>query len=255
LVQGDLLRAISVLEHALAQCHAAHVPLYVPGITASLGLAYALSGRSAEALPLLDQVQIRETPGMGGSSTMLRLGEAYLWIGHLSDAFHLAERALKLSSGRKERGSQARALRLLGEIAMHREPPAVDQAEGHYRQALGLAEECGMRPLQAHCRLGLGTLYAKTGRLEEARAELSTAITLHRAMEMTFWIPRAEAALAGVAGPGSLDRGLGSYLRSALCESAAPRVDGLQMCNYCEHRNAISVAVESSVMQHIKAVQ
>src|SRR5262249_3194909 len=155
-----------------------------------------LSGRSAEALPLLDRGQIRETPGMGGSGQMLRLGEAYFWIGHLTDAFHLAERALRRSSSRKERGSQARALRLLGEIARHRGPPAVKKAEDYYRHALALANELGMRPLQAHCHLGLGTLYAKTDQPEQARAELTTAIELYRAMEMTFWLPRAEAALA-----------------------------------------------------------
>ncbi len=70
------------------------------------------------------------------------------------------------------------------------------QAEAHYRQALALAEELGMRPLLAHCHLGLGTLYAKIGRREQARAELSTAIELYRAMDMTFWLPQAEAALA-----------------------------------------------------------
>jgi hypothetical protein len=53
-----------------------------------------------------------------------------------------------------------------------------------------------MRPLQAHCHLGLGTLYAKVGRREQARAELSAAIKLYRAMDMTFWLPQAEAALA-----------------------------------------------------------
>ena len=66
----------------------------------------------------------------------------------------------------------------------------------HYRQALALAEELGMRPLQAHCHLGLGTLYLKTGRLESARADLSAAIALYRAMDMTFWLSQAEAALA-----------------------------------------------------------
>jgi hypothetical protein len=62
-----------------------------------------------------------------------------------------------------------------------------------------LAHELGMRPLQAHCHLGLGTLYAKTGRREQARTELSAAITLYRAMEMTFWLPQAEATLVQVA--------------------------------------------------------
>ena len=55
-----------------------------------------------------------------------------------------------------------------------------------------------MRPLQAHCHRGLGTLYAATGRREQAHAELSTAIDMYRAMEMTFWLPETEAALAQV---------------------------------------------------------
>ena len=57
-----------------------------------------------------------------------------------------------------------------------------------------------MRPLHAHCHLGLGTLYAKTGQQELARAELSTAIDLYRAMDMTFWLPQAEAVLAQMKG-------------------------------------------------------
>jgi hypothetical protein len=57
-----------------------------------------------------------------------------------------------------------------------------------------------MRPLQAHCHLGLGSLYAKVGKAEQARAELSTAIALYRAMDMTFWLPQAEVALAQVEG-------------------------------------------------------
>ena len=57
-----------------------------------------------------------------------------------------------------------------------------------------------MRPLQAHCHLSLGTLYAKMDQRELARAELSTAIDLYRAMAMTFWLPEAEAARAQVEG-------------------------------------------------------
>ena len=57
-----------------------------------------------------------------------------------------------------------------------------------------------MRPLQAHCHLGLGTLYATLGRQEQARRELSTAIDLYRAMAMIFWLPEVEAALAQVEG-------------------------------------------------------
>ena len=55
-----------------------------------------------------------------------------------------------------------------------------------------------MRPLQAHCHHGLGRLYATLGQQEQARVELSAAIALYRSMDMTFWLPQAEAALAQV---------------------------------------------------------
>ena len=81
---------------------------------------------------------------------------------------------------------------------MHHQPPESEPVAVHYRQALALAEALGMRPLQAHCHRGLGTLYATTGQREQARAALSTAIEMYRAMEMTFWLPETEAALAQV---------------------------------------------------------
>ena len=120
--------------------------------------------------------------------------------GRLEEAQARAERALTLARGHQERGNQAYALRLLGEIAARREPPESDQAGDYYRQALALADELGMRPLQAHCHLGLGTLYATTDQREQARAELSAAIDLYRAMDMTFWLPQTEATLAQVEG-------------------------------------------------------
>jgi hypothetical protein len=75
-----------------------------------------------------------------------------------------------------------------------------EQAEAFYRQALALTQELGMRPLLAHCHLSLGALDATIGRGEQARAELTAAIDLYHAMEMTFWRPEAEAALAQVEG-------------------------------------------------------
>ena len=90
------------------------------------------------------------------------------------------------------------ALYQLGAVHAHAAPPDVAQAEAHYQQALAFAEELGMRPLVAHCHLGLGRLYCQTGQREQARAALATAIDLYRAMDMTFWLPQAEAALAQV---------------------------------------------------------
>jgi transcriptional regulator with AAA-type ATPase domain/tetratricopeptide (TPR) repeat protein len=196
--QGELPHAICMLEHALAQCRAADIPLYLPGIMATLGLAYARSGQVTEALHLLDQVEVRQTTGGGGDRIMLHLGEGYLLAGRVEDAHRLAERHLALSRERKERGNQAWALWLLGEVAAQRQPQDTAQAEAHYRQALALAETLGMRPLQAHCHAGLGALYTMTGQREQACTALSTAIALYRAMQMQFWLPRMEATLAQV---------------------------------------------------------
>jgi tetratricopeptide (TPR) repeat protein len=132
------------------------------------------------------------------SRGLAALSEGYLLAGRPDKAMPLAQRGLDVARQHKERGNQAWALRLLGEIAMKRDPPEIQRAEDNYRQALALAEELGMRPLQAHCRLGLGTLYTKMSRREEARTELSVAIELYRAMDMTFWLPQAEVTLAQV---------------------------------------------------------
>jgi tetratricopeptide (TPR) repeat protein len=128
------------------------------------------------------------------------LGEGYVLAGRLAEAKQLGQCALEKARLLKQWGHQAYALRLLGESAAHGEPPDVALAETYYLQALTLAEALGMRPLQAHCHLGLGTLYATTGQREQARAALRTAIDLYHAMEMTLWLPQAEAALAQVAG-------------------------------------------------------
>jgi tetratricopeptide (TPR) repeat protein len=165
-----------------------------------MGLAYALSGRVAEAVPLLAQVVMSEDTAMGGISTMLRVSEASLLAGQLEEAHALAARVLALARTRQERGHQAYAQWLLGTIAMQREPPERESATVHYRQALTLAEELGMRPLQAHCHRSLGTLYAATGQREQAHTALATAIALYRDMDMTFWLPQTEVALGRVQG-------------------------------------------------------
>jgi tetratricopeptide (TPR) repeat protein len=83
-------------------------------------------------------------------------------------------------------------------VQAHADPLDAAQAEAHYRQALTLAEELGMRPLVAHCQRGLGTLYATIGQQEQARTALSTAIEMYQSMDMTFWLPQTETALAQV---------------------------------------------------------
>jgi tetratricopeptide (TPR) repeat protein len=166
-----------------------------------LGAAYALGGRGADAVSLLTQgIEQATALEMGGFQALctLSLGEVQLLTGRLEEAYALAERALALTRAYQERGNQAYALRLLGDIAARREPLEIALTEAHYQEALALAEELGMRPLQAHCHLGLGTLYGRVGREPQARAALSTAISLYQVMAMAFWLPQAEATLAQV---------------------------------------------------------
>ena len=103
------------------------------------------------------------------------LSEAYLLAGREADARAAAQRALALARQHKERGHEAYTLRLLGEIAAREDPLDIGAAENHYRQALALAEELGMRPLVAHCNVGLGKLHRRTGNQQQATAHLTTA--------------------------------------------------------------------------------
>jgi tetratricopeptide (TPR) repeat protein len=199
--RGDLPPALPRLERALGICQEADLPVWFPRMAALLGEAYALGGRIADAIPLLTQAMERTVAGETAvyqALCSLSVGHAQLQAGHLEEAQVLAERALALACKHQERGNQAYALRLLGDIAARRKPPEVEPAEAHYRQALALAEELGMRPLQAHCHLGFGKLSVKIGRRDEARTELSAAIELYHTMGMTFWVPQAEVALAEV---------------------------------------------------------
>jgi tetratricopeptide (TPR) repeat protein len=199
--QGDLRRGLTRLERAMGICQEANISIFFPRMAAALGTAYALAGRPADAVPLVTQaIAQTATVEMAGFQALcsLPLGEAHLLAGHLEEAHALAERALALTHTYQEQGNQAYALRLLGDIAAHRTPPDVATATAHYHQALALAETLGMRPLQAHCHLGLGTLYAQTGQPQQARAALTMAIEMYRAMDMNLWLPQAEAALAQV---------------------------------------------------------
>jgi hypothetical protein len=102
-------------------------------------------------------------------------------------------RGLTLAREHGHRGSEAWALRVLGEIASHGGHPDLVTAEAHYSAALALAAELGMRPLVAHCQLGLGKLYRRTGKGVEAREYRITAATMYREMDMRFWLEQAEA--------------------------------------------------------------
>jgi tetratricopeptide (TPR) repeat protein len=114
------------------------------------------------------------------------LGRASTQLQRLDDACGFAKRSIELTANQP--GWIAWALHLLGDIATHPERFDAASGEDYYRQSLALAEPRGMRPLIAHCHLGLGKLYQKTGKHDQSREHLSSATTMYREMDMRYWL-------------------------------------------------------------------
>ena len=194
--KGEVGQAARLLERAVALCREWSITMFIPVTMASLGHTYARSGRIGEGVSLLQEaLATYESAGIGycHSISVVHLGEAYLLADQVEDARACADSAVMLARTRGERGYEAYARRLLGEIAAHSGRPGVSEARARYREALALAEELGMRPLVAHCNVGLGKLHRRTGDREQAEEYLTAGITMYRDMDMRFWLEEAEA--------------------------------------------------------------
>jgi tetratricopeptide (TPR) repeat protein len=194
--RGDFDSAIPVAERSLALSHERHLPQLSPEVADLLGYLYALSGRVAQGLSLLEEaLAALESMGMfqWRSSVLVHLGETYLLASRPEDALTLADRALTLTTQRGHRGYEAWTRRLFGEIALHQGRPDAAAAEAHYGAALALASELGMRPLIAHCHLGLGRLYCRTDDAAKTEEHFASATAMYRELGMVFWADKAEA--------------------------------------------------------------
>jgi DNA-binding NtrC family response regulator/tetratricopeptide (TPR) repeat protein len=198
--RGDLAGTRRVLDRALALSREWGFTVWSPFLSGALGYVAALSGDAASGIAALEEALAEyEATGLGFLHGLLtaQLGEAYLLAGRPADAARCAEAAIEGSRERGERGHEARALHLLGAVALRGAPPNVTAGRCHYGEALALADALGMRPLAAHCHLGLGTLAAALGDGAEARRHLSDAVELYREMGMTLWQGQAESRLSG----------------------------------------------------------
>jgi DNA-binding SARP family transcriptional activator len=192
--RGELDQAVGELERALAMAREWNQSYMSVLLTGMLGHVYALSGRTAEGIPLLEQgLSALEKMGhrVGQPNFLIFLGEACLLADRHADAFEFLARAQVLSREGSQRGYEARALQLLGNVATRRDSPG--EAEGYFRDGLALAEEIGMRPLIAHCHHGLGRLHQLAGAHQQAAKHFMTAAAMYRELDMPFWIKRAEA--------------------------------------------------------------
>ena len=200
----DLDQAIPVFERAVASAREWSMVNWTFTAMAGLGCAYALVGRFAEGLALAEQVVEQDiVMGIIGdirAPHIRMLAEALFVAGRADEAEARARQALDLARAHGERGWEAANCLLLGRIASHRDPPDVEAAEGHHRQALALGGTLSMRPLLAHVHLDLGELYRRTGDRAKADEYLTIARTMYREMDLSFWLTRAEAALRSPSG-------------------------------------------------------
>jgi tetratricopeptide (TPR) repeat protein len=196
-VQGDLPRAIATLEATLPLCEVgSDLAVYFSRTASSLGLAYAMSGRLTEGVALLERAAAHARAigfAYGHALVVGMLGEARLLAGDVDEAGRRGDEAIALARQYGQRGYEAWALRLQGEIALALAAP--DVADARFEEAISLAGARGMRPLLAHCGLGLGHVQALRDDRARARAELTAALAEYHAMGMPYWIARAEDAL------------------------------------------------------------
>jgi tetratricopeptide (TPR) repeat protein len=203
LYKGEWAKARSLIEHWVAAVRTGNIVLQLPGAVAFSAWVLAQVGEASAALTCLREgEQLLEGQAaqgivVQGAPPYHALGHAALLLGRLDEARSLGDRALKYSSSQP--GFAAHALHLLGDIATHPERFDAEGGEAHYRKALALAERRGMRPLVAHCHLGLGKLYRRTGRPEQVQEHLTTATTMYREMDMRFWLEQAEAEMGELA--------------------------------------------------------
>jgi tetratricopeptide (TPR) repeat protein len=189
--RGEVAEAMSLLERSRHLIATWQIAAVAPWTVQLLGRACAMAGRHAEALRLLDRFEPR--PQLFGSRIALIKGEAYLAAEMLDDALAMAHTSLELARRLGERGAEGPALRLLGDVYARLGTAQEHLAETHYAQGLALSEEHGGRPEAARCHLGLGLLYRRAGRHDDARPHLQAAGTLLRAMGMSYWLARMPA--------------------------------------------------------------
>ncbi|HVQ77537.1 MAG TPA: tetratricopeptide repeat protein [Candidatus Binatia bacterium] len=200
--EGNPERAVQGLERALDNARRGGFEIGRLSSAAALAEAKAAGGGIEEGLALLEQTAeqsaairfVAIVPWIVGA-----LGATYLVAGRLADARHAAEQSLQMGRVSGEKPIQGDALLILAEVHARMTPPEFLEATNAYGEALAIAERIGARPLVAHCHLGLGKLYRRTGKREQAQEHLTTATTMYREMAMRLWLEKAEAEMGELA--------------------------------------------------------
>ena len=198
LAMGDWARARERIEHGIAALRTAGASLAVPGAIAGAAWALAQLGRAEEALTCLaeseqlaEALAARDAPGGARGTRLHVLGRACLVLGRLDEAQSLAERAIEASP--QQPAYAAHAWHLLGDVATHADRFDSARALTCYRETLVRAEPRGMRPLIAHCYLGIGRVHGRLGKRDTAGEHLARAVMMYRDMGLSYWLDQADA--------------------------------------------------------------
>ena len=197
--RGDVDQAIDLSARSLALARERDVHNLIQAASACLGAAHTLGGRATESC----RARWRRRSRGGRPATrmelfaLLSLGRAYLSAGRPDDAIERAREALAACRERDHaQRSRPAPFTCSAILPPGLEPPALEEASAVLPSGTrAWPTELGMRPLVAHCHLGLGKLYRRTGKREQAQEHLTTATTMYREMGMTYWLEQAEAEL------------------------------------------------------------
>ncbi len=196
---GKVKLALELLEKSHQTCLRSGVRSLYSYTAGSLGYAYLLFNEPSRALTILEEGAREENfraAAFWKAHPLTVLADAYRVNRKNELASETAKRALEVASSREERTLEAWAIVVMAKV--NADMGRLEETIDWYQRALNQATELSMLPLTAHCRMGLGQAYVKRGLSEEARSELMAAIDLYRSMDMSFWLPQAESALAKI---------------------------------------------------------
>jgi class 3 adenylate cyclase/tetratricopeptide (TPR) repeat protein len=199
--RGEHSKAAGVVEPGIAMCKSLGNRFLLSYSMVRTGSCHLRCGREAQGIQLIEQaLEAFEAMGVQGfrSTNLCDLAQGYLLLGRVGEARETVQQALAVAHAHREQAWSAQCLKMLGDVEST-ELADSPKTEDMYLQALHLADGLGMRPLAAHCQFGLGNLHARTGRRDEARTYVGSAINLYREMGMRFWLEKAESEAAGLA--------------------------------------------------------
>jgi tetratricopeptide (TPR) repeat protein len=195
---GQFEQALPHLERSEQMSRSAELPLLFTHVAPSLGSTYVGLKRTEEAIVILEagrQVAESKQLRIELGRAMVNLAEAYSLAGRADEALIMSQNALDFALERSQRGTEAWALYVRGNVCASAGSRQLNEAGNAYQRALAVADELGMRPLSAQCRLALGGVQGQVGQVDRGRAQLNDAIGMFHEMGMQYWVGKGESML------------------------------------------------------------